>query len=36
MCATLGIEKWEIGMDKMTCTYFDKAGNEILVEQIPQ
>ncbi|MBX2921618.1 MAG: DUF1398 family protein [Chitinophagaceae bacterium] len=36
MCATTGIEKWEICMDKMTCTYFDKAGNEILVEQIPQ
>jgi uncharacterized protein YbcV (DUF1398 family) len=36
MCATFGIEKWEIRMDKMTCTYFDKAGNEILVEAIPQ
>lgn len=36
MCAGTGIEKWEICMDKMTCTYFDKAGNEILVEEIPQ
>ncbi len=36
MCAETGIEKWEICMNKMTCTYFDKAGNEILVEQIPQ
>lgn len=36
MCAATGIEKWEICMDKMTCTYFDKAGSEILVEQIPQ
>jgi uncharacterized protein YbcV (DUF1398 family) len=36
MCATFGIEKWSICMDKMTCTYYDKAGNEILVEQIPQ
>ena len=36
MCSETGIEKWEICMDKMTCTYFDKAGNEILVEQIPQ
>lgn len=36
MCATTGIEKWEICIDKMTCTYFDKAGNEILVEIIPQ
>lgn len=36
MCAETGIEKWEICMDKMTCTYYDKAGNEILVESIPQ
>jgi uncharacterized protein YbcV (DUF1398 family) len=36
MCATFGIEKWAICMDKMTCTYYDQAGNEILVEQIPQ
>lgn len=36
MCAETGIEKWKICMNKMTCTYFDKAGNEILVEQIPQ
>ncbi len=35
MCAKCGIEKWEISIDKMTCTYYDKAGNEILVEQIP-
>jgi uncharacterized protein YbcV (DUF1398 family) len=36
MCATFGIEKWAISMDKMTCTYYDKSGNEILVEEIPQ
>lgn len=36
MCATFGIEKWIICIDKMTCTYYDKAGNEILVEVIPQ
>lgn len=36
MCAITGIEKWEISMDKMTCTYYDKAGNEVLVEEIPQ
>ena len=36
MCAAVGIEKWEIAMDKMTCTYYGKAGNKILVEQIPQ
>ncbi len=33
--ARSGIEKWAVRMDSMTCTYFDKAGNEILVEQIP-
>lgn len=35
MCAAFGIEKWAICMDKMTCTYYDKAENEILVEEIP-
>jgi uncharacterized protein YbcV (DUF1398 family) len=35
-CASLGVEKWEVCMEKMTCTYFDKSGKEILVEQIPQ
>jgi len=36
MCAETGIEKWEVRIDKMTCTYFDKSGSEILEEQIPQ
>lgn len=36
ICAGAGIEKWKIRMDKMTCTYYDKSGNEILVEEIPQ
>lgn len=35
-CAICGIEKWTISMDRMTCTYYDKAGQEILVEKIPQ
>lgn len=35
MCAATGIEKWEVCLDKMTCTYFDKAGREVLVERIP-
>ena len=35
-CAETGIEKWFVCLDKMTCTYYDKTGNEILVEQIPQ
>lgn len=34
-CAETGIEKWFASLEEMTCTYFDKAGNTILVEQIP-
>ena len=34
-CAKCGIEKWVVDMAKMTCSYFDKAGNEILAEVIP-
>ena len=34
-CAKSGIEKWVVNMGKMTCTYFDKAGNELLAEVIP-
>lgn len=36
MCAAFGIERWAVCMDKMTCTYYDKDGNEIVVEKIPQ
>lgn len=36
MCSSTGIEKWAIDMDQMTCTYFDKARNEVLVEKIPE
>jgi len=35
-CAKSGVEKWTVRMDKMTCTYYDKAGNELLEEAIPQ
>ena len=35
-CAETGIEKWFVCLDEMTCTYYDKAKNKILVEQIPQ
>ncbi len=35
MCATCGIEKWVVCMDKMTCTYYDQSGLEVLTEQIP-
>jgi len=34
-CAATGIEKWIVDLQKMTCIYYDKNGNEILVEQIP-
>ncbi|RZJ33206.1 MAG: DUF1398 domain-containing protein [Flavobacterium sp.] len=34
LSAKSGIEKWAVSMKKMTCTYYDKAGNEILVEEI--
>lgn len=34
-CASSGIEKWIVDMERMTCTYYDKQGNKILVEQIP-
>ena len=35
-CAKSGFEKWNVCMEKMTCTYYDKAGTEILAEQIPE
>lgn len=35
-CAANGIEKWFVRLDQMTCTYYDKAGNTILTEPIPQ
>src|SRR4051812_31458396 len=34
-CAKSGIIKWIIDINKMTCTYFDKTNNEILIETIP-
>lgn len=34
-CAQTGIEKWIVRLDEMTCTYYDKVGNEILVEIVP-
>lgn len=34
-CANSGVEKWVVKMDEMTCSYYDKAGNELLVEIIP-
>lgn len=34
-CAETGIEKWNVSLINMTCTYYDTSGNEVLVEQIP-
>lgn len=34
-CAETGIEKWIVSLEKRTCIYVDKAGNEILAEKIP-
>lgn len=34
-CAKSGIQKWIVNLDKMTCTYYDKAEKQILEEQIP-
>ncbi|MBB4804900.1 uncharacterized protein YbcV (DUF1398 family) [Chryseobacterium defluvii] len=34
-CAENGVEGWRMDLNEMTCTYFDTAGNNILVEQIP-
>ena len=33
--AETGIEKWVVDTAEMTCTYYDKADNEILMERIP-
>lgn len=30
-----GVERWVVDTRAMTCTYFDKAGQSVLVEQIP-
>ncbi|KGO87907.1 DUF1398 domain-containing protein [Flavobacterium suncheonense] len=35
-CAKSGVAKWIVNMEKMTCTYYDTSGKEVLVENIPQ
>ena len=35
MSAQCGIEKWVLDLNAMTCTYYDKEGNMILVEHVP-
>lgn len=34
--AKSGIERWAVSMTAMTCTYYDKRGKEILIEEIPR
>ncbi|MDQ0594916.1 uncharacterized protein YbcV (DUF1398 family) [Chryseobacterium ginsenosidimutans] len=33
-CAENGVQGWKMDLNKMTCIYFDKIGNDILTEQI--
>lgn len=33
--AETGVEKWTVDTTKMTCTYYDKDGNNMLEENIP-
>lgn len=33
-CAETGIEKWFVDLTKMTCTYYDGSGREVLIEKI--
>lgn len=34
--AEAGVEKWIIDTQKMICAYYDKAGNEMIAEPIPE
>lgn len=34
-CAETGIEKWIVRLDEMTCIFYDKDENEILLEMVP-
>lgn len=34
-CAQSGIAKWVVALDGMTCSYYDQAGELVLVEEIP-
>jgi uncharacterized protein YbcV (DUF1398 family) len=35
LAANHGVEKWIVDMARMTCTYYNKAGQEMLIETIP-
>jgi uncharacterized protein YbcV (DUF1398 family) len=34
--AEAGVEKWVIDTQKMLCTYYDKTGNKMVAEPIPE
>ncbi len=34
-CAKNGIERWNVSLENMTCTYFDTSNNIMLSEKIP-
>lgn len=34
--AQSGVEKWTTHLVDMTCTYYDRTGNKMLLEEIPQ
>lgn len=34
-CAVNGVEKWFVCLHAMTCSYYKRKGNEVLVEKIP-
>jgi len=34
-CDATRVEKWIVELNAYTCIYYDKAGNEILTEEIP-
>lgn len=34
-CAENGVEGWKMDLNQMTCTYFDKTGNNVLEEIVP-
>lgn len=34
--AEAGVEQWTVDMQRMTCTYYDKTGDTLLTEHIPE
>lgn len=34
-CAETGVVKWKVDASEMSCIYYDKTGNQMLIETIP-